>query len=157
MMQFSKEIVILLIIVSITSIATSQLVAVPTESMNPAIKAGDMVLVEKTNVLDVFRELNPDDVKVGDIIVYSKPADKEQGQNHSSSNESIIHRVLSVKTSGGQKYLILKGDNNPVSDSERVYPSQITARAITWDGKPVVIPQIGHLVIYLKNLINGEG
>lgn len=158
--SFLREIVILLIIVTIVSITFSQLVVVPTESMNPAIKAGDMVLVEKTNVLGVFGELNPDDVKVGDIIVYSRPVESQQEEENSESkseslNESIIHRVIAVSSYEGQKYLILKGDNNPVSDSEGVETSQIVGRVVLWDEKPIVIPGAGHAVIFLKDLIYG--
>lgn len=68
-MFFIKEIIISIPIIIILSILISQLVVVPTESMSSAINSGDMVLVEKTDVLGVIKELNPDDVKVEDIVI----------------------------------------------------------------------------------------
>lgn len=155
--SFPKEMATMLVLVTITSIITSQLIAVPTESMSPVINPGDMVLVEKTIILDVFPELNVSNVKEGDIIVYSKPYKVQNGEELIIENETVIHRVIAVKSSQGGKYLITKGDNNPDSDSARVYPGQITGRAILWNGKPVTIPAVGHGVIYLKTMLEGGG
>jgi signal peptidase I len=162
MNEFLKVLLKTLPIIIIVAIFSSQIVAVPTDSMTPVINSGDMVLVQKTDVLGVFSELNPEDVKEGDIIIYSKNSDKEtvnedsgHGEGNSEeSKESIIHRVVEVKTSQGQKYLILKGDNNLEVDDEMVYPSQITAKAIMWGENPVIIPQLGNIIIFFKNIIH---
>jgi len=150
-LTFPQEIALMLVLVTITSILTSQLIAVPTESMSPAINPGDMVLVEKTNLLDVYyNELNVSDVKEGDIVVYSKPYKIQHGNEQVIENETIIHRVIAVKSYQGQKYLITKGDNNPSYETERIYPAQITGRAIIWNENPVKISGVGHAIIFLK-------
>ena len=154
-MSFPREMAKMLVLVTITSIITSQFIAVPTESMSPVINPGDMVLVEKTNILDVFGELNTSNVKEGDIIVYSKPYRVQQGEELIMENETVIHRVIAVRSSQGGKYLITKGDNNTYSDNARVYPTQITGRAITWNDNPITIPAVGHAVIYLKTMLEG--
>jgi len=149
-MSFIKELIISIFIITFVAILSSQLIIVPTESMSPAINPGDVVLVEKINILDVFNELDPNDVQEGDIIVYQNNQDES---DQSESDEMIIHRIKAVKTSHGKKYLILKGDNNKVPDQKRVYLSQVEARAILWDGNPIVIPKLGFLIYYIKDLI----
>ncbi len=151
-MSFLKEMIIALPIIAIIAILAAQIVAVPTESMNPVIGAGDIVLVQKKDVLGVFSELNPEDVKVGDIIVYEKPVENQQGKIESESQEKIIHRVIAINESDGEKYLILKGDNNPISDTEKVYLEQVEGKAVMWGENPIKIPELGNIIIYLKNL-----
>jgi len=151
-MSFLKETIISLPIVIILAILSSQLVTVPTESMSPIINPGDMVLVEKTNILDVFDELDPNDIKVGDIIVYEKPVQTDNGQ--SESNEEIIHRVIAIGNLNGKKYLILKGDNNIFVDNEKVYLSQVDGRVVMWGRNPILIPKAGYLIFYIKNLFH---
>lgn len=152
-MSFLKELAISIPIIIIVAILSSQLIVVPTESMSPVINAGDIVLVEKTNVLDIFSELDPSEVQVGDIIIYEIPKKAHEENNEVESEENIIHRVISVKKSKDKNYLILKGDNNIHTDKERVYLSQVKGRVITWNGKPILIPKIGFLIYYVKDLI----
>ena len=155
--SFLKEMAIMLVLVTITSVITSQLIAVPTDSMSPDINPGDMVLVEKTNLLDVFAELDVGNVKEGDVVLYTKPIKVLKGEEMVVENETVIHRVVAVKGPQGGKYLLTKGDNNPSLDSERVNPKQITGRAVQWDGKTITIPAVGHAVIFIKTLIEGGG
>jgi len=79
---------------------------VPTESMEPTIHADDYVL---------FHEANFDNVGVGDIIIY-----------RSNSGRFIIHRIIE-KTND---YIICQGDNNPIPDSENIYPDMIRGKYI---------------------------
>ena len=79
---------------------------VPTESMEPTIEAGDYV---------VFSKVSFDDIKVDDIIVYK-----------SQDNRFIIHRVIEREAD----YLTVKGDNNPLADSERVTSDMVYGRYI---------------------------
>lgn len=147
-MSFIKEIIISIPIIIILSILISQLVVVPTESMSSAINSGDMVLVEKTDVLGVIKELNPDDVKVGDIIIYKISNPALNGTEE--SGEAIIHRIIAVNEIDGKKSYVLKGDNNPVPDPENVYSDQIVGRAIIWGKNPIIIPKIGSILIWIK-------
>ena len=79
---------------------------VPTESMEPTIKPGEYVLSQKTTF---------DNVNVDDIIIYK-----------SSEGRFIIHRVIN-KT---EEYLICQGDNNPIADSEFIYPNMVRGKYI---------------------------
>lgn len=79
---------------------------VPTASMEPTISAGDYVMYGKTDF---------EDVNVGDIIVYK-----------SSSGMFIIHRVIEKNT----EYLTTKGDNNAISDTERITPDMVYGKYI---------------------------
>ncbi len=70
-------------------------------SMRPTLEAGDMVVLQFTNISDI---------KVGDIIVFDQPT------FGSCVEFTIIHRVVSVAPDGG---LMTQGDNratNPVPD-----------------------------------------
>jgi|WetSurMetagenome_2_1015567.scaffolds.fasta_scaffold502469_1 signal peptidase I len=145
-MSFLKEILIALPIVLIVAIIASQLVVVPTESMKPTINEGDMVLVAKTDVLGLFSELNPEDVKVGDIIIY----EEESAGESSGEESSIIHRVVDVKEVGGKTYFVLKGDNNNAVDDENVSIGQVKGRAVIWGNNPIVIPQVGWAILWFK-------
>lgn len=152
-MSFLKEILIALPIVLIVAIIASQLVVVPTESMKPTINEGDMVLVAKTDVLGLFSELNPEDVKAGDIIIYEEESTGENSGGHGEES-AIIHRVVEVKEIGGKKYFVLKGDNNNAIDDEDVSVDQVKGRAVMWGNNPITIPQIGWAILWFKGTGN---
>ncbi len=80
---------------------------VPTESMEPAIEAGDYVL---------FSKVDFDDIRVNDIIVY-----------RSNDNRFIIHRVMEKADS----YLRVQGDNNPLPDNELVTKNMVYGKYVT--------------------------
>jgi signal peptidase len=143
-MSLLRELAIAIPIFIVALIIASQLVVVPTSSMTPTIKVGDMVLVEKNNVLGMINEVNPETIKVGDVIVYEK--------NSSGVSENIIHRVVAINESGGQKYYVLKGDNNSVVDPALVPTNTVIGKAVYWSGKPVTIPGVGNLFLWVKNV-----
>lgn len=149
-MSFKMELMIFVPILAFAAILSVHFVAVPSGSMDPVIKTGDVVLVQKTDVLGLYGELNPDDIKVGDITVYDKAT---SGENNAESEESIIHRVVGIDESNGERYLILKGDNNPYPDEEEVPLDKVTARALMWSGNPVVIPYMGDSIAHIKSII----
>lgn len=86
-------------------------VYVVTGSMEPVIHAHSLVIA-KTAV--------PDDISVGDIVVY-KLFIRSNG-NTSPAYVSVLHRVIAKTPDGGY---ILKGDANPCPDEATVYPDQI--------------------------------
>ena len=155
--SFIKKLLIMLPFVALTAILASHIVAVPTNSMNPSIKAGDVVIVQKTDILGVFGELNPEDVRVGDVVVYEKPLKTHGDIEESESKECIIHRVIAVRKSNGKKYLILKGDNNSISDSERVTNEQVIAKAVLWNGNPITVPKLGNFIFMIKSFLKFLG
>jgi len=66
-------------------------------SMEPYFYPDDMLLVSNSTAFN--------DVRIGDVIVFKKPAD---------NSISIIARIIDIQTdSVGQRIITTKGDNNP--------------------------------------------
>lgn len=102
-------------------------------TMEPALYRGDIVVVEK----------NPDNIQVGDIVVY----------NATWFRKPIIHRVIAIKKdSNGNTIYEMKGDNNNKSDPEPVYRSQIISKVVNTENGPYVIPKIGYITLWLRGL-----
>ena len=78
---------------------------VPTESMEPEIKAGEYIYYKRTTF---------DDVDVDDIIIYKSKTGQMKGK-------FIVHRI----TEKYDDYLIVKGDNNVIDDSEQITADMI--------------------------------
>ncbi len=83
---------------------------VPTDSMYPAIKAGDSI---------IFKDVSYDEVLVGDIIVYKSSEGETKGLY-------IVHRVIEIRADG----IIVKGDNNPIADDEIVTESKLIGKYV---------------------------
>lgn len=79
-----------------------QALVVRSGSMEPTIPTGSVVF---------YRHVNAADVKVGQIIVFSKPGQPD---------ERITHRVYKIGTGPTGKYFITKGDANGAPDDWRV-------------------------------------
>jgi hypothetical protein len=69
---------------------------------------------ETSNSIELKPE-SPDDIKPGDIISYRS----------SITSDLIVHRVISKATDADGVYYIVKGDNNPVQDPEKIRFSQV--------------------------------
>jgi signal peptidase len=131
--------------------------------MYPVMERGDFVIVENANW-----EFNPNNVNVGDIVIYNAhwPKYKENkleyvvniGDKHlgvfvGDHTEPVIHRVIQKLNINNNTYFIIKGDNNPTYDPELVSVSQIRQRVVMINGTPLVIPYIGYISILLKEHI----
>jgi len=81
-------------------------------SMEPAIKAGDLI---------VTKRIAPEDVRVDDIISF-----------RADSNVVVSHRVVEINTEGGVSFLT-KGDANVGMDAISVHPEDIEGLYI-WRG-----------------------
>lgn len=114
---------------------------VVSESMEPLLYRGDLIVVENVDIFG-FQEFNPNDIKVGDIVVYN---------SEWFSGGKIIHRVIAINETNGEKTLTIKGDHNPVHDSLPVKPEQIVSIAITIGNHQIIVPKIGYVSIYLQN------
>lgn len=99
---------------------------VTTNSMNPTISSGDVVIVKKTE---------QDKIEVGDIITFSK------------NNEINTHRITNIEEKDGEKYYATKGDNNNVEDSEKVKFSEIRGKQV------ITIPYLGNIIQVLENKV----
>lgn len=78
---------------------------VPTQSMEPIIKKGSIV---------IFKKCDYQELKVEDIIVYKSQSGEMAGQY-------IIHRIKAITDEG----FIMQGDNNLVEDNELVKENMI--------------------------------
>ncbi len=101
---------------------------VPSHSMEPNIHQGDIVLT---------KNISPDNVRVGDIILYTAP-----------NKQRILHRVIDIKAGeNGQRTFIFKGDNNNTSDLYPVKDEQIRSRYLRR------VPKAGWLPIKFNQLL----
>jgi len=104
--------------------------AITSGSMWPVLKVGDLVLVQS---------VKPEELKVGDIVVYQN----ERG--------FTIHRITEINQAKGE--VTTKGDANNVSDKP-VKVSDVIGRTLTWSsGKPVRIPKLGFISIMVSKRI----
>lgn len=94
--------------------------AIVTGSMEPAIKRGDIVLLEKTD----FGQL-----KVGDVITYAK------------GSVPVTHRIYNLSSDG---VIWTKGDANANVDPYKIYPDEVIGRV------KYTIPKIGWVLILLN-------
>ncbi len=95
------------------------IVSVVSESMEPVLHRGDLVFV-----------VRPNDLKIGDIVIYQKActsADAARGLcSREGDSTSIIHRIVQEAEGG----YIIKGDNNPSPDSGIIRPEQVSGKVV---------------------------
>ena len=83
---------------------------VPTESMEPEIEAGDYIYYKVTSF---------DEVKENEVIIYKSNSGQMKGKY-------IVHRVIEKH----EDYLVVKGDNNVINDTEQVTADMIYGKYI---------------------------
>jgi len=98
-----------------------------TDSMRPAIAAGDMVVDETVPA----RELRP-----GQIVAIAEPG---------AGDRLITHRVVSATTEGGHITIITRGDANDASERWVLAADAPVKRMVAR------IPWIGHVVAWLAS------
>lgn len=76
-----------------------------TNSMDPLLDAG-------ANGIEI-KPVSENDIHIGDIISYK------------SGNGIVIHRVIGIEKDEQGVYYIVKGDNNPIPDKEKVRFSNV--------------------------------
>ncbi len=132
-----KEIATYIVIILIGIVAAQHMNVVVSGSMEPVMYRGDIVIVNK----------NPNTVQVGDIAIYS-------GTWPHGVPEDIIHRIILIgQLSNGTTAMEFKGDNNPSPDPDVVYPNQIVAKVVTINEHPLILPKIGYISIWFKELM----
>ncbi len=101
---------------------------VPSHSMEPRINQGDVVLVGR---------VDPNTVKVGDIILYELP-----------NRQRVLHRVVAIqKSENGERQFVFKGDNNNTEDLMPVTDKQLIGSYI---GR---FPKVGWIPIKFNELL----
>lgn len=104
---------------------------IATGSMEPMIKPGDMVLVEK-----ILKVEDIDRLRVGDVVQFS------------TGNIPISHRIIGIIEEENVKRYLTKGDNNAVPDKELVKPADIRGKI------KYVVPKIGWPTLLIKSREN---
>lgn len=100
---------------------------ITTDSMKPALKTGDVIIVDPVKEYKLM---------VGDIITIKK------------AGEIVTHRIVEIKEDEPNEY-ITKGDNNTIEDLETAVYEQI-------EGKQFIrVPFLGSAIMLLKNKIYG--
>ena len=141
-MSDTREIISYVAIIVIVIIIAQHMDVVVSGSMEPVFYRGDIVVVEKTDFIGL-NEINPDDLKIGDIVIY----------NAIWYPDPVIHRIIATGTAiNGTPYYVTKGDNNPVQDPAPVYHDQVTAKVISFGNTPFVIPKVGYITLWIRGL-----
>ena len=141
-MSNSREIISYVAIIVIGIILAQHMNVVVSGSMEPVFYRGDVVVIEKTDFLGI-NEINPNDLKIGDIVIYRA----------TWFPEPVIHRIIATETDiNGTPYYVTKGDNNPVQDPAPVYHDQVMAKVITLGNTPFVIPKVGYITLWIRGL-----
>lgn len=100
---------------------------IATGSMEPMIKPGDVILVDKAKDIEDINGL-----KVGDVIQFKR------------DDILISHRIIDIKESKQGIVYKTKGDNNSSSDSELVKPENIKGMIVK------VVPKVGLPTLLIK-------
>ena len=102
-------------------------IAVASGSMNPEIKKGDVVIVEKID--DNYSSLN-----IGDVIAFKY------------EKVIIVHRIVNIVKDRGHYYFYTKGDANKKEDNFSIKEDMIEGKV------NVKIPLIGLPTVWLNEL-----
>jgi len=135
----TKEIASYVVIILVGVIVAQHMDVVVSGSMEPVMYRGDLVIIDS----------NPSTVQVGDIAIY-------RGTWPHGVPEDIIHRIIQIQQLPNGTAMKFKGDNNitnPTPDPYWVYPNQIIAKVVSVDGHPLIIPKIGYISIWFKELL----
>ncbi len=97
-------IALIIIIILVSGIASYQIIAIGSGSMEPVFGYGDAILLEK---------VNPQEIKNNDIIVFNR------------DGIIVSHRVVKVAKEPGATYFYTKGDSNKEQDSDRVADTDV--------------------------------
>jgi len=108
----------------------SPLVVVTSESMEPTLYRGDLLILQAKL---------PEDIHLLDIVVYQDSSWHTDGP--------IVHRVIEIQEDNGTYYYITKGDNNAMQDpGERTY-DEIVGVVVT------TIPWLGNVSLFLRTSV----
>ncbi len=109
---------------------SSPLVVVTSESMEPTLYRGDLLILQARA---------PEDIHLGDIIVYLDTTWHSDGP--------IVHRVIEIQEDNGTYYFITKGDNNSMQDPYERTPDEIVGVVV------MTIPWLGNVSLFLRSTV----
>lgn len=98
---------------------------IATGSMEPMIKPGDVILVDKS--------FDKNALEIGNVIQFKR------------DNILISHRIIEIIEDENGKGYLTKGDNNSAADTRIVRLDQVRGKIVE------VVPKVGWLTLLLKN------
>ena len=99
------------------------------------VATGSMVPDYNINDVLAIKEVNHNEIKVGDDITYL-------GKKQDVSGKIVTHRIIDIEEKNGKKTYLTKGINNDVEDPT-IGDNQIYGKVV---GKVPVVTQINHIV-----------
>lgn len=100
-----------------------------------AVATGSMVPDYNINDVLAIKEVNHNELKIGDDITYL-------GKKQDVSGKIVTHRIIDITEKDGKKTYLTKGINNEVEDPT-IGDNQIYGKVV---GKVPVVTQINHIV-----------
>ncbi len=100
-----------------------------TDSMYPEIESGDII---------ICKDIDPEDVKVGDVISFFDP--------EGNGTSVVTHRVNDVITYEGKLYFRTQGDNNNAEDKASVPAENLVG---IWTGTRLA--GLGHVALFMQS------
>jgi len=100
---------------------------VSSRSMEPTLHVGDLIVVKK---------VDPETLKVGDIIVFYVP----ESQQQEPINFPIVHRIVAIIKNSSGIYFKTKGDNNIAVDYWTIPEDYVVGKVV------FVLPKLGMLL-----------
>ena len=122
----------------IPSIMGNSLVTIQSDSMNPTLKKGDLILDK------VLTPEEQNSLKKGDIITYLVDL------NGDGTPELNTHRITDIYTEGGYTYYVTKGDNNETNPFE---DAPIRNYDVVAKYSGTRIPVVGGIISFLQSSI----
>ena len=123
-------IVIVLLICLISGYFPYYITGIGSGSMEPAIKKGDAVIINKVD--------SPDDIKEGDVIAFGH------------DGKTIVHRLVKIEKVNGVVYYRTKGDANNSIDNINLTIKNIEGKV------KFKIPYIAIPTIYVSEFLKGD-
>lgn len=110
-------------------VGASHSYVVLSDSMSPAIGAGDVVIVDS---------VSPSEISEDDVITFRNGG----GDRATGDTDKVTHRVVEVVEQDGERYFRTKGDANEEVDAELVPAGNVVGRV------SFHIPYIGHVLTF---------
>lgn len=120
------------------SLGGYRLFTVATGSMEPKYMVGDIL---------ISKEINPNDIQVGDDIVY-------RGEVGSFKEKIVTHQVVSIREENGEKKITTKGiantEEDPEIDASRVYGKVIyKVKTLSFIGQIIKNIYVFYFIIFV--------
>lgn len=104
-------------------------------SMQPTIYTGDLVII---------MGMEPQNILVGDIILFQKITTGFNGEDFSTISVPVLHRCIYMIRVGDHWFFKTKGDNNPEADDWYVPDEGVLGKAV------LILPKVGFLFLILE-------